>query len=343
LASAGDEAAGGEPVGGAAGSTGARGGAGAGISPADLARLASLELRARVIVEGAFSGMHHNLHPGTSMEFTEHKEYAPGDEIRRIDWKAVGRVDRYYVKRFEDETEMRTYLVVDASGSMSYRRRGVSKMVYAGYLAGAVAYLLGKQGDPVGLLLFDEKTRHYLPPSTRPGQIREVFRLLDGATPEGPTDPARALGHLGELLDKRSLILFFSDLLDAEREGELPPAGRRGEAAPARGVVAERLRQLRARGHDVVLFHLLDPDELELPFDDLMFFEGVEPGDGRTLLAQAADLRQAFARESRAFRERWRLACLESRVEYRFARSDQSPADVLREFLSSRRRTRARR
>jgi uncharacterized protein (DUF58 family) len=311
------------------------------VNPLELARLASLELRARVIVEGAFSGMHHNLHPGTSIEFTEHKEYAPGDEIRRIDWKAVGRIDRYYVKRFEDETEMRTYLVVDASASMGYRRGGVSKLSYASYLAGAFAYLLGKQGDPAGLFLFDAQTRHYLPPSTRPGQIREIFRLLDGAAAEGTTDPARALSHVGELLDKRSLVLFFSDLLDAERESDLP--ARREAGVAARGLVAERLRQLRARGHDVVVFHLLDPDEIELPFDDLMFFEGVEPGDGRTLLAQAADLRAAFKQESAAFRDRWRLACLETHVEYRFARTDERPANVLREFLVTRQRAGVRR
>jgi uncharacterized protein (DUF58 family) len=311
------------------------------IDPLDLARLASLELRARVIVEGAFSGMHHNLHPGTSIEFTEHKEYAPGDEIRRIDWKAVGRIDRYYVKRFEDETEMRTYLVVDASGSMGYQRRGVSKLAYASYLAGAFAYLLGKQGDPAGLFLFDEKTRNYLPPSTRPGQIRELLRMLDGAPAEGTSDPARALSHVGELLDKRSLVLFFSDLLDAEPEGVMP--GRRDAAAAARGPMAERLRQLRARGHDVVVFHLLDPDEIELPFDELTFFQGMEPGDNRTLLAQAGDLREAFKRESASFRERWRLACLETQVEYRFARTDQRPADVLREFLVTRQRAGVRR
>jgi uncharacterized protein (DUF58 family) len=311
------------------------------MDPLDLARLASLELRARVIVEGAFSGMHHNLHPGTSVEFTEHKEYAPGDEIRRIDWKAVGRIDRYYVKRFEDETEMRTYLVVDASGSMGYQRKGPSKLTYAGYLAGAFAYLLGKQGDPAGLFLFDEKTRNYLPPSTRPGQIREIFRQLDGATAAGTSEPARALSHVGELIDKRSLVLFFSDLLDAEPDEVLP--GRRAGAAAARGPMAERLRQLRARGHDVVVFHLLDPDEVELPFDDLTFFQGVEPGDGRTLLAQAADLRDAFKEESAAFRDRWRLACLETHVEYRFVRTDQRPAEVLREFLVTRQRAGVRR
>src|SRR3954468_11521058 len=146
------------------------------LDPMDIARLGSMSVRARVIVEGAFAGMHQNPHAGSSIEFSEHKEYAPGDDIRRIDWKAVGRVDRYYVKRFEDETEMRTYLAVDVSGSMGYGGKGgVSKLEYAGYLAAAMAYLLGKQGDPAGLLLFDGESRHYLPPSTRPGQVREIL------------------------------------------------------------------------------------------------------------------------------------------------------------------------
>jgi len=299
------------------------------LDPTDLARLASLDLRARTIVEGAFSGMHRNLHPGTSVEFTEHREYAPGDEIRRIDWKAVGRADRYYVKRFEDETEMHTFLVLDASASMGYRRRGVSKLDYASYLAGALAYLVGQQGDAAGLLLFDENARSFLPPSTRPGQIREVFRLLESAQPAGRTDAALALGHLGELIDKRSLIILMTDLLDSEPE---QPGDEVGGALPG------RLRQLRARGHDVALFHLLDPDEVELPFDDLIFFEGMEPGDTRTLLAQAPDLAQAFKRESQAFRDRWRATCLETSVEYRFARTDAPPTDVLRAFLADRQR-----
>jgi uncharacterized protein (DUF58 family) len=314
------------------------------LHPADLASLANLQLRARVIVEGAFSGMHHNLHAGTSMEFTEHKEYAPGDEIRRIDWKAAGRTGRYYVKRFEDETEMRTFLLVDASGSMGYAGQGTSKLTYAGLLAGAFAYLLGQQGDPAGLLLFDEKTRQYLPPSTRGGQVREIFRLLEGATPGGRTATERALGEVGELADKRSLVLVFTDLLDGEPELPSPrtrgTARANGEPPKAAGPLAERLANLAARGHDVVLFHVLDAHEIELPFDDLMFFEGMEPGDGRSLLAEAADLREAFASESQDFRDRWRRACIESRVEYRQVTTREAPADVLRSFLTGRRRQR---
>jgi uncharacterized protein (DUF58 family) len=300
------------------------------LDPTDLAQLASLSLRARTVVEGAFAGMHRNLHPGTSVEFTEHKEYAPGDDIRRIDWKAVARGDRYFVKRFEDETEMHATLVIDVSASMGYRRDGVSKLEYAGILAGALAYLLARQGDAAGLLLFDAGLRGYLPPSTRPGHVREVFRMLEEARPAGRTDAAQALARLGELLERRSLIVLMSDLLDAEPDGAPAAAG------VATGPLAERLRQLRARGHDVALFHLLDADEVELPFQDLVFFEGMEPEDGRTLLAEAPELAEAFRQESAALRQRWRAACLESRVEYRFVATDTPPAEVMRAFVGDR-------
>ncbi|HEY0711716.1 MAG TPA: hypothetical protein VGF45_03525, partial [Polyangia bacterium] len=241
------------------------------------------------------------------------------------------------IKRFEDETEMRTFLLVDASASMGYARAGVSKLTYAGWLAGAFAYLLGQQGDPSGLLIFDAESRSYLPPSTRGGQVREIFRLLEGAAPGGTTGTERILGHVGELIDKRSLVLVFTDLLDAEPAPADGESRREGKGDKALGPVAERLANLAARGHDVVVFHVLDPDEVELPFDDLMHFEGVEPGDVRTLLAEANDLRDAFRAESAAFRDRWRRACLETRIEYRFVTTQESPADVMRAFLSGRR------
>src|SRR5262252_6447729 len=198
------------------------------LDPTDIARLGSMSVRARVIVEGAFAGMHQNPHAGSSIEFSEHKEYAPGDDIRRIDWKAVGRVDRYYIKRFEDETEMRTFLLVDSSASMGYGRKGPSKLAYASYLAAALGYLLAQQGDPAGLVLFDEKTRQYLPPRSRAGHIRDLLLALEGAYAAGRTQPGLALGYVGELADRRSLVILLADLLDA-------PADLR-----------DRLRQLRS-------------------------------------------------------------------------------------------------
>ena len=292
------------------------------LDPLDIARLESMAVRARVIVEGAFAGMHQNPHAGSSIEFSEHKEYAPGDDIRRIDWKAAGRIDRYYIKRFEDETEMRTFLLVDASASMGYGRKGPSKLAYASYLAAALAYLLAQQGDPAGLLVFDEGTRHYLPPRTRGGHIRDLLAALDAVYPAGRTEPGRALAHVGEMADRRSLVVLFTDLLDAPAD------------------LADRLRQLRSRGNDVVLFQLLDPDEVELPFDELTDFQAMEPDDARRLLVDPRDLAASFQRESAALRERWRQICLEARVEHRFATTADPPAEVLRGFLFARQRTR---
>jgi uncharacterized protein (DUF58 family) len=300
----------------------ARSGAPLALDPTDIARLGSMSVRARVIVEGAFAGMHQNPHAGASIEFSEHKEYAPGDDIRRIDWKAVGRVDRYYIKRFEDETEMRTFLLVDSSASMGYGRKGVTKLAYASYLAAALAYLLAQQGDPAGLMLFDEKTRQYLPPRTRSGHIRDLLVALEAAYPAGRTEPGRALAEIGEIADRRSLVVLFSDLLDAPAD------------------LSDRLRQVRSRGNDLVLFHVLDPDEVDLPFDDVTDFEGLEPEDGRRLLVDPRDLAASFRRESAALRERWRQTCLEARVEYRFVTTAEPPAEVLRAFLFARQRTR---
>jgi uncharacterized protein (DUF58 family) len=297
------------------------------LAPVELAKLASLTLRARTIVEGALSGMHRNLHPGASLEFTEHKEYNPGDDVRRIDWKAVARTDRYTVKRFEDETEMRVLLVFDSSASMAYKRTSVSKLEYASYLGAALAYLVGEQRDAAGMLAFDSELRAVLPPSARPGQIREVLVALEGLRAVGDTNPASGFDTVAEICDKRSVVVVFSDLLDSE-------PGAEGSA----GALGERLRQLRARGHDVVLFHVLDPDEVSLPFEELIHFEGMEPSDTRTLLAEARDLAQAFAEESEAFRARWRAACLEAQVEYRFASTDAPPAEILRAFLDERQR-----
>ena len=292
------------------------------LDPLDIARLESMSVRARVIVEGAFAGLHQNPHAGSSIEFSEHKEYAPGDDIRRIDWKAVGRVDRYYLKRFEDETEMRAFLLLDASASMGYGRHGPTKLAYATYLTAALAYLLAQQGDPAGLLIFDAETRQMLPPRTRGGHVRDVLGALDAVYPAGRTDAARALSYVAEIADRRSLILLFSDLLDAPDE------------------LSDRLRQLRARGHDVALFHILHPDEIELPFDDLTEFEAMEPGDDRRLLVDPRDLAVSFRKASAALRERWRRACIEARVEYQLATTADRPSEVLRAFLFARQRGR---
>lgn len=287
-----------------------------------------MALRARVIVEGAFAGLHHNPSLGSATEFAEHKVYAPGDEIRRIDWKVVGRQDRYYVKRFEDETEMKTFLVLDGSASMGYGRRGVSKLMYAGFVTAALAYLLARQGDPAGLLIYDQTMRRYLPPSGRGGHIRELLGILDAIVAGGPTNLAAALERVADLAQRRSVIIIFSDLLDMEPNNS--------PLATASGPTAEALTQLSARGHDVVVFHVLDPDEIDLPFDEVTQFMGVEPGDDRNVVVDAADLRVSFRNESAAFQSRWRQTCLQAGIEYRLLTTQDAPGTVLRSFIGAR-------
>src|SRR5262245_8875015 len=187
-----------------------------------LARLSTMALRARMVVEGALSGVHRAPHYGSSVEFAEHKEYSPGDEIRHIDWKAYGKFDKYYVKRFEQETEVRAYLYVDCSGSMGYAgaagsgagaRR--SKLEVASYLAASLAYLLVRQQDQAGLLPFSGALRTYIPPRARPQHLADLLAALEKLVPEGLTDVGRAIDYLTEVVHRRSMIVVLSDLFDA--------------------------------------------------------------------------------------------------------------------------------
>src|SRR2546421_12086907 len=236
------------------------------LDPVALAKLQNLELRARTVVEGALAGLHRSPHHGSSVEFAEHKEYSAGDEIKHIDWKAYGKFDKYYVKRFEEETELRAYLLLDCSASMGYAGAGaVSKLEYARMLAASLAYLLLKQQDQVGMVAFGERLRGYLLPRARSGHLNDLLTALDGVEAQGRTDLPRALAYLSEVVQRRALVVLFSDLLGTGDE------------------VRHLLRGLRARKHDVVVFHLLDKDELTLPFEGTTIFESME--DDQKLLA----------------------------------------------------------
>lgn len=291
------------------------------VDPVALSRLANLQLRARSIVEGALSGLHRSRHYGSSVEFAEHKEYAPGDEIKHIDWKAYGKFDKYYVKRFEEETELNAYLLLDCSRSMGYRGGGVSKLDYARMLAGSLAYLLLQQQDHVGMVAFAEKLRGYLPPRARAGHLSDLFTALDGLTAQGSTDLVRGLTYVSEVARRRSLVLLLSDLLGGPDER-----------------VRHLLRGLRARRHDVVVFHLLDPDELTLPFSGATLFESME--DDRKLLTDPAAVRAAYLVELERFIDGFRRGLDEGDVEYHLIDTARPPAEVLLSFLTSPRRTR---
>jgi uncharacterized protein (DUF58 family) len=299
-----------------------------------LLRLQSLQLLARVIAEGALSGLHRSAHHGASVEFAEHKEYAPGDELRHIDWRAFGRIDKYYVKRFEEETELRGYLLVDVSGSMGYGREGqVSKLDYAKLLAASLAYLRLRQNDPTGLLLYGEDIEQYVPPHGGAAHLSDLCSALERARAAGRTALSDGLAYLSEVARRRSLIVVLSDLLPSSDDlHETPPGELVSRYAE---LVRARLCGLRAQKHDVIVLHVLDADELELPFSGLTWFEDIEPGPaGHTrLFVDPADVRSAYQAELTAYLDAMRRGLREGDVEYHLVPTSRSPDSVLLDIL----------
>ena len=228
------------------------------LDPAVLARIGSLDLKAKTVVEGVLSGLHRSPKRGYSVEFAEYRQYLPGDALAMIDWKVYARSDRYYVKKFEEDTNLDCHLLLDVSGSMSYGSHGVTKRDYACYLAASLAYLMHRQRDAVGLIAFDDQIVQRLPPSARASHLRTVLLTLERMPRGSKTNVARPLADLAKVLAKRGLVVVISDLLDE-------PAG-----------VIQGLRHFRQRGTDVIVFHVLDPQELRFTFEDVARFRDVE-------------------------------------------------------------------
>jgi uncharacterized protein (DUF58 family) len=228
------------------------------LDPAVLARIGSLDLKAKTVVEGVLSGLHRSPKRGYSVEFAEYRQYLPGDALSMIDWKVYARSDRYYVKKFEEDTNLDCHLLLDVSGSMSYGSHGVTKRDYACYLAASLAYLMHRQRDAVGLIAFDDQIVQRLPPSARASHLRTVLLTLERMPRGSKTNVARPLADLAKVLAKRGLVVVISDLLDE-------PAG-----------VIQGLRHFRQRGTDVIVFHVLDPQELRFTFEDVARFRDVE-------------------------------------------------------------------
>jgi uncharacterized protein (DUF58 family) len=293
------------------------------LDPAVLAKLGTLRLRVRSIAEGILTGLHKSPHHGQSVEFAEHKEYSPGDEIRHIDWKAYGKFDKYYVKRFEQETNVRAYLVVDASGSMGYRGDPgrMTKLETASALAATLAYLLFRQQDAAGLVLVRGEIAGVIPPRASPSHLGPIVEALEAARPEGATRLAAAVDWIVEHAPRRSSVVVFSDLFDLDAR------------------VLRTLSQLGRRKHDVTLFHVLDPAELEFPFDDPTLFLSME--DDRQVEARGRDVRKGYLEVLGRWLEEVRRTCGENDVEYVRVRTDQPLDDVLVPFLARRERSAA--
>ncbi len=287
------------------------------LLPEVLNKLGNLSLRARRVVEGALTGLHKSPHHGASVEFSEYKEYAPGDDIRRIDWKAYGRFDKYYVKRFEQETNLQGYLLVDGSASMEYKSPDAewSKREYACVLAASLAYLLIRQQDAAGLVTFSEGPDEFVPPRATTAHLRYITQALEALEGEGGTDIVRALDHLAEFGRRRSTLILLSDLFDTSPQ------------------LGDRLKRLRARGHEVAVFHVLDPWERTFPFADLTEFEDMEDPE-RRIVADPRGMREAYLEEMEMFIDEVRRSCREGDVDYVGVTTNEPPDRVLVEFLA---------
>jgi uncharacterized protein (DUF58 family) len=246
------------------------------LDPAVIARLGSMELRAKTIVEGFISGLHRSPFKGFSVEFAEYRQYLPGDDLSTIDWKVYARSDRYYVKKYEEDTNLDCHILLDVSASMSYASGEVSKVAYASYLAAALAYLMNRQRDAVGFVAFDERIVDRLPASARPGHLKAVLLALARLRPGTRTDVSKPLHLLAEALARRSMSVVISDLLDDPAE------------------TIKGLKHLRFRGTDVIVFHVLDPAELSFPFEEPARFKDME--DGVELLASPSAVRKEYLR-----------------------------------------------
>jgi uncharacterized protein (DUF58 family) len=294
-------------------------------SPVDaetLDAVASLTIEVRRVVEGLQGGDHASLHLGASVEFAEHKKYSPGDDIRDIDWKALARTDRYFVKTYEREVTLRCLMLIDCSPSMGYRgsRARFGKLEYAEVLLGSMAHVLVRQGDAVGLLPFAERPFDYLPPQRRPEHLPILMaRLADLSVAEsGATGFGAAIQQAAERAGRRALIVVATDLWGADRSTEIA------------------FKSLTARGHDVVLFHVMSPDEVDLPFERAATFTGME-GEGDVDVDPAL-VREDYRRAVAAVSERWRRAGGEAGIDLVHAVTATPPHIVLADFAARRHR-----
>jgi uncharacterized protein (DUF58 family) len=270
------------------------------LDPKVLNRVSRLDLRARLIVEGFVAGRHRSPYRGFSVEFAEHREYAPGDDLRYLDWKVYGKSDRLYVKQYEEETNLVATICLDVSTSMRYESAAkdtLSKSDYAATVAASLAYLVIHQQDAASLVLFDDEVRESLPAGSQPVHLQRILALADRYRGGPRTDLGRALGEVSETVRRRGLVVVVSDLLDDASK------------------VLAGLRRLRSHRHDVVVFHVLDRDEATFPFDRMTRFEGMED-PAPELLCDARALRAAYLEGLEEFRRTVRAGCLAERIDY---------------------------
>ncbi len=286
------------------------------IDPQALMAIRSLEMRARVVVEGFWTGIHRSPYHGFSVEFTEYRQYTPGDDPRYLDWKLFARSDRYFIKKFEDETNLRCHVLADNSRSMNFGSRGYSKAAYANTLAATLAFFLHQQGDAIGVLTFDDQIREYLPARHRPGHPRHLMLALEKPPGGAATDLAAPLKRIVEIVRKRSLMVLLTDLL-----------------API-ATLESNLATLTASGHEVVVFQVLDPAELSFDFAKAALFRDLE--SGRELYIDPDAVRADYRRQFDAHCAAVEATCAKLGIVLRRLTTDQPLELALFDFLRER-------
>ncbi len=288
------------------------------LDPAVIARLGTLELKARTIVEGFLSGLHRSPFKGFSVEFAEYRQYMPGDDLSTIDWKVYARSDRYYVKKFEEETNLDCHLLLDVSGSMSYASHGISKFEYGAILAASLGYLMNRQRDAVGMMAFDEQVVTLLPASARPGHLRALLVSLDRLRPGNRTNVSKPLHQLADALTKRGMVVLISDLLDDPDE------------------VVRGLKHFQYRGTDVIVFHVLDRDEIQFPFERATRFEDLETEE--EVMAVPSIVREHYLKAITGLIDRYKRELGACGIDYHLLATDEPLELALLEYLSTRAR-----
>lgn len=286
-----------------------------------ISRIELLKLTARRVAEGVLTGLHRSKHRGASVEFAEHKPYSVGDDVRLIDWKVYAKSDRYTIKQFEDETNVKAVMALDNSASMGYGSVGVDKLFYGAQLLASLGYLLVRQRDAVGLALLADEGVSYLPPRSRFSHLNALVEQLAQLKAKGKTKLADALNQLAEKIGRKAMIFIASDLFEEPQN------------------TMRAIKMLSRMRHEVTVFHLWDPEELAFPFDHQTQFEDME--GPLQIAVDPRGIRDEYLRQVKLFIENWKDVCLENSVDYVQVNIAESPADVLHRYLASRMRSRA--
>ena len=288
------------------------------LSPEIISRLNNLSLKARYVVEGFMVGLHKSPYHGFSVEFSEHRAYGAGDEIRHVDWKLWGKTDRYFVKQYEEETNLKAYLLIDQSLSMNYASDKISKLEYAKLISASLGYLMLKQQDAVGLTLFDDRIRVNIPARSKRSHLNVILSKMEKIKAGPETRMAPVLHSTAEVIKKRGLIILISDLFDNQEE------------------VLSGLQHFRYKGHEVIVFHIMDPQEMKLDFSQRTRFRDMESGE--EIITDPWHIQKDYQRDMEQFCDNYKIQCRQNNIDYVQLATD-SPLDMaLSEYLLKRKR-----